>query len=67
MKALFFNLLFFIIFLGLKLFIGNAEAFNSMFIGSSSQSHIVYEYRFDPNRPDLDGKFVLIRKELRQK
>ena len=67
LKAFLFNLLFFAIFLSLKLFIGDAQAFSSMFFDSSPNKHVVYEYRFDANRPDLEGKFILIRKYLRSK
>ena len=66
MRVLGLNLLFFVCFFGFKLLIGEALAFNPLFSGSGLNNHIVYEYRFDANRPQVEGKFVFIKKELRK-
>ncbi len=53
-------------FFGYKVFLGEALAGNSFFSENEYNTHIIYEYRFDGANLSNEGKFILIKKELRK-
>ena len=53
-------------FFGYKVFLGEALAGNSFFSGDEYNNHVIYEYRFDGDNLEYEGKFILIKKELRK-
>ena len=53
-------------FFGYKVFLGEALADNSFFSGDEYNNHVIYEYRFDGDNLEYEGKFILIKKELRK-
>ena len=61
MKILLLNLFLFSLFLFVNSFIDDSYAINNLFYKEPSNNHIVYEYRFDANRPSQPGTFVTIR------